>query len=68
MPRAPKNQVIEKSKTQGQWSQNRERPHQMNVMLTDAERAEIVAAAAHAGVAMSSWVRMVALERARGTA
>ena len=68
MPRAPKDTVIEKSKTPGQWSQNRERPHQMNVMLTDAERSEIVAAAAHAGVAMSSWVRMVALERARGTA
>lgn len=68
MPRAPKDTVIEKSKAPGQWSQNRERPHQMNVMLTDGERAEIVAAAAHAGVAMSAWVRMVALERARGTA
>jgi hypothetical protein len=68
MPRTPRNQISEKSKTQGQWSQNRTRPYQMNVMLTDGERAELISASDRAGVAMSSWVRMVALERARGEA
>lgn len=38
------------------------------VLTTEAEHEELQAAAAHVGMPVSSWIRVVALERARALA
>lgn len=41
------------------------RPHRLQVRLTEAELAELVAVAERDGLSVSSWLRMTGLREAR---
>lgn len=55
-----------KSETSDRWSQTRSRAFQLNVMVNETERAEIIAAADKASMPVTTFMRWVALTVARG--
>jgi uncharacterized protein (DUF1778 family) len=55
-----------KSEDSDRWSQARSRAYQLNVMVNETERAEILAAADKASMPVTTFMRWAALRAARG--
>ena len=62
------NNPKKKSEDSDRWSQARSRAYQLNVMVNETERAEILAAADKASMPVTTYMRWVALRAARGDA
>jgi hypothetical protein len=55
-----------KSEDSDRWSQTRSRAYQLNVMVNESERAEILAAADKASMPVTTYMRYCVLRAARG--
>lgn len=55
-----------KSEDSDRWSQTRSRAYQLNVMVNETERAEIIAAADKSGMPVTTFMRWASLCVARG--
>jgi hypothetical protein len=55
-----------KSEDSDRWSQKRSRAYQLNVMVNESERAEILAAADKASMPVTTFIRWATLRAARG--
>jgi hypothetical protein len=55
-----------KSEDSDRWSQARSRAYQLNVMVNETERAEIIAAADKASMPVTTFMRWASLCVARG--
>ena len=60
------NTPKKKSEDSDRWSPTRSRAFQLNVMVNETERAEIIAAADKASMPVTTYMRWVALRAARG--